>query len=474
VAVKKEDALKNGLSRRSFLNGLSGVAAAGLSISPFEALGAREAGATGRHHDEDYGPLAPVRDDSTGLPLLQLPRGFTYQSFGWTGDRIAGARATPPFHDGMAVVDRRRHILALVRNHEDDRSDGAIGSPRITYDRTCTGGTSNVYFDTRSGRFVGQRLSLAGTITNCAGGPTPWGSWLTCEETDLVTGDFGEDEDDQPSQFPLEKDHGFVFEVPGFDIAEAKPLKALGRMEHEAVAVDPVRGFVYLTEDVDDAGFYRFRPRAYGKLDRGGRLQMLKVKGQPNFDFTGDISSRDSFEVEWVDIDDPLAENETTYEQGAAKGGARFIGLEGCWHDSGSIYFTASEGGPAEQGQVFRYDTRRGRVRLLYVSTGISNLSGPDNCTVSPRGGILLCEDGDGADLGIPQRLMGLSRRGQIFEFARNNIILDGERNGIEGDFRFEEWAGPSFSPCGRWLFVNIQVPGITFAITGPWHRGAL
>jgi len=97
-------------------------------------------------------------------------------------------------------------------------------------------------------------------------------------------------------------------------------------------------------------------------------------------------------------------------------------------------------------------------------------LNRPDNLCVSPRGGIVLCEDAKDAQ----PFLRGLTPDGAIFDFAQNNVVLDGERNGLAGDFRDREWAGACFSPDGRWLFVNVQWPGITFAITGPWQRGVL
>jgi secreted PhoX family phosphatase len=105
----------------------------------------------------------------------------------------------------------------------------------------------------------------------------------------------------------------------------------------------------------------------------------------------------------------------------------------------------------------------------LFESPGAEVLSGPDNVCVSPRGGLVLCEDGGGND-----SLFGLTRDGVLFEFARNNVTLSGERNGIVGDFRNAELAGATYSPDGDWLFFNVQSPGITIAVTGPWRKGAL
>ncbi len=116
---------------------------------------------------------------------------------------------------------------------------------------------------------------------------------------------------------------------------------------------------------------------------------------------------------------------------------------------------------------MWEYDPRNERLRLVFESPDKKILDKPDNITVSPRGGIVLCEDGDF----IPQRLQGLTPDGRIFPLAANNVRLSGEKNGLRGDFREQEWAGVCFSPDGEWLFANIQEPGITFAITGPWEK---
>ena len=146
-----------------------------------------------------------------------------------------------------------------------------------------------------------------------------------------------------------------------------------------------------------------------------------------------------------------------------------FARLEGCWHNEGAIYFVSTSGGGAGLGQVWIYKPSEETLTMMYESPSSDVLDSPDNITISPSGSLILCEDG-GAPI---QRLHGLTMLGEIFPFAENNIILAGER-GFTGDFRGQEWAGASFSNDGRWLFVNIQSPGVTFAITGPWRKGAL
>jgi len=453
------------LSRRSFLQRsaltLGGLAVASGALQPL-TLG--NAHARWFPYSPDYGPLFPTVDKNTGLPLLLLPKGFRYVSYGWTGDLMSDGTTTPPAHDGMAVCWRWDDKVWLVRNHEVRTLGTAFGPNAITYDPLAGGGTSNLVFDMRRGRWEAAWPSISGTNTNCCGGPTPWGSWLTCEET-LV---------DQANGY--QETHGWVFDVPAIGKARPLPLKSMGRFVHEACAVHPKTGIVYETEDRGTAGFYRFLPNVRGKLSKGGRLEMLRVVGWHQADLRGDIEPGSEFPVDWVAIQSPeQAHNPGTtdslgvYTQGFAQGAATFSRLEGAWFHDERIYFTATSGGIGE-GQVWQYNPRKKILRLIYASPAEQTLDNPDNLTLSPHGGILLCEDGDLTG----QRLIGLTKKGEAFPFAQNSIVLNGEKNGIVGDFRGFEWAGATFSPDGKWLFVNIQTPGVTFAITGPWDKGAL
>jgi uncharacterized protein len=452
------------VNRRGFIGGVVAAAAAGTVASSLGALGVRAAGnpASVRRKPKasDYGPLAPVRDEATGLPLLLLPKGFEYISYGWTGDLMANGAPTPSSHDGMATF-RKGRVLHLVRNHE--RGNGTpFADPGSTYDPTASGGTTNLVFDPHAGEWLDSYPSLSGTIRNCCGGPAPWGSWLTCEETTQVNNPGTADE----------VRHGFVYDVPADGTSDAVPLTQLGRYSHEALCVDPRSGIVYLTEDATPSGFYRFVPDRKGDLS-SGRLQMLAIDGVPD---TYDAPTGTSWEVtDWVDIDNPNPGpgELSTVAQGQAKGGTAITRGEGAWFGNHRAYFISTSGGPVGEGQVFEYDPRRDELSVLFASPAAATLNAPDNMTVSPRGGLVLCEDGSGEEF-----LHGLDTDGTIFPFASNAVDLTGGTAGKSvpaQDFRSSEWAGATFEPKhGEWLFANIQTPGITFAITGPWHTGAL
>ena len=455
--------------RRELLRlGVSAVAA--LSFEPFDAFRRRAELRASETRSSGYGPLRPVRDEATGLELIMLPEGFRYTSFGWTGDPIEKGRVTPPQHDGMAAVSQEGDIVTLIRNHEVSEPSSSIADEGRTYDKEAGGGCTRILFDVKQAKLLSTSTLLGGTQKNCAGGLTPWGTWLTCEETvDAAHGMF------EGKRLPFEKDHGYIFEVPPTGDVIPEPLTAMGRFVHEAIAIDPATGIVYETEDRDTAGFYRFLPDVPGQLARGGKLQMMKVVGRP--DVRTNLKADAPLSVSWVDIDDPLrahSENKSdaagVFQQGKKSGATTFARLEGCWYGAGKIFFVSTSGGDKRLGQIFEYDPKAERLRLIFESHDSRLLEYPDNITFSPRGGLVLCEDGDKK----VERLCGLTVDGQLFHFAENHVRLNGEKNGFYGDFTKQEWCGACFSPDGTWLFANIQTPGFTVAITGPWERGIL
>ena len=251
----------------------------------------------------------------------------------------------------------------------------------------------------------------------------------------------------------------------------------MGRFVHEAVAVDPETSIVYQTEDRRRSGLYRFTPRSPRRLAEGGRLQMLAIDGKPRADLRRGQRAGVTLGIHWVEIAQPdkahvdAAQSDSggVFAQGLEGGGAIFGRLEGAWYGDGRVFVTSTDGGEAKMGQVWELDIRNQTIRLIYESPGAAVLNMPDNLVVSPRGGLVLCEDGTANPC-----VHGLTRDGKIVRFARNNVVLNGERNGFTGDFRNREFAGATFSPDGRWLFLNIQTPGLTVAITGPWERGIL
>ena len=451
--------------RRDFLRSALIAGGVGLSMNPLAEL---FASSMRSRIVPGYGPLRPVADEVTGLELLQLPEGFRYRSFGWAGEPLSDGTPCPTRHDGMGVVASDGEIVTLVRNHEQTGLDGAFGPADCHYDPACSGGTTTLRYDLASGKLIEAHASLSGTMQNCAGGVTPWNSWLSCEEFVVDAGALG-----KGSTRVFERDHGFVFEVPAQGLARPLALREMGQFRREAAVVHRASGDVYQTEDLSpSAGFYRFVPRQPGELSKGGELFMLRAKGRRDLRDGVELGQR--LAVDWVPIERPDrgfdAETRSisgVHDQGIAAGASRFARLEGCIADGDSIYFTATNGGDHAAGQVFCYHVDTQELSLVFESNPEAMLSYPDNVCVSPRGGLLICQDSAEA----VQHLYGLTADGGLFRLAGNSVRLDGYR-GLRGDFRGAEWAGACFSPDGRWLFANIYNPGITVAITGPWQEG--
>lgn len=403
-------------------------------------------------------------------PLLALPPDFTYRVLAVDGQTMGDGRATPGAPDGMAAFSAADGTIRLIRNHELDVGPAAT-SP--AYDPAAAGGTTTLVVDPTSRELVADWTSLAGTSRNCGGGPSPWGSWITCEETVDGVGQG------------YEAPHGYAFDVAADADGPVKPvaLTAMGRFRREAVAVDAGRGVVYQTEDAEpDAGLYRFVVDAGGvepgeRLDLagGGRLQALAIIDQPGLDLCSVTEEGATFAIGWVDVEEPDADVEgglSVVGQAVAAGAARFRRLEGCAVEGDTLWFTSTDGGHGN-GQIWRLEAGRpdatgagadgGTLTLDLAATDSDVLQGPDNLVRSPRGSLVICEDnGRGFN-----RLTALTPDGVLIPLAAN---IDNEK----------EFAGAAFSPDGRTLFVNTQgsairrIPGRTFAIWGPWETGAV
>jgi len=472
--------------RRQFLRSALGAAGFTAALPALQGLGVLQGGrAYAAPGAGDYGPLIPTADQRDGVIRIALPEGFSYRTLGIAGQPMTDGNLTPLAHDGMAAfnVDGR---IRLVRNHEDRNGpgEGTVAIDANAYDKKG-GGTTTLVINPFTRQVERDFVSLSGTTVNCAGGPTPWGTWISCEETNVGATPTG-----------WTKQHGYCFEVPAASdtTTPAVALTAMGRFAHEAVAVDPATGHIYETEDNgNNSGFYRFIPNTPGVLANGGQLEMLALDGLPQHLTYTNQTVGVARPASWVPIANPNpagTSSTAVFNQGLVLGGAKFGRLEGCWYGEGAIYFTATSGGNAGCGQVweFRPEGDGGWLTLIFESPNATVLDAPDNLTVTPNNALLICEDGGGE-----QYLRGVTIDGGIFDFGLN----------LQNEY---EWAGATFAiadpawndrkirgdnrPLGNHddritLFVNCQgatrgaTPpsagneGLTFAIWGPWSRGA-
>jgi secreted PhoX family phosphatase len=441
------------LSRRDFL-GLTGGAAATLALlGPARAF----AGA-------NNGPYGDLVSDPGGM--LDLPHGFQYRVLSPEGatlrNKTTSGIPVPGDFDGMAAFAGPGNTTVLVRNHEVQINDAPPVVGVNPYDATDWGGTTAVVVAPNR-KEVDAYVANSGTRTNCAGGATPWGTWITCEETLTESGE----------------QHGYCFEVmpddPENNLSKT-PITAMGFFSHESIDVDPGTGIVYLTEDsfagsipsdpnteVDSnpafrsSFLFRYRPndrsQRPGALLNGGTLQALAIDGVTrNADL---YNPGQAFAVRWVTVSAANA-----HADALANGAVRFTRLEGSHFAGGAFWFDDTQGGEARRGQIYRLIPGPENVvgadtlELVFESTNANDLDLPDNLVVTPWGDLWLTEDGDGSN-----RIVGLTPEGATYVFAQNRLPGD------------NELCGPTFAPNGQTFFVNVQDPGVTFAIWGPFAR---
>jgi secreted PhoX family phosphatase len=484
------------LSRRNFVSALAG-AAAGTVVAPLATLYARAARANdgaeciANGTSAGFGPLQPalarnaadltstVVGDLSNTPLLELPPGFSYTAVSITGAVMSDGSLVPGDHDGMACFPGRDGTYRLVRNHELHPGEFKFGNragaqpangklyDSFNLNRNLGGGGTTTLVLDRDGLLVRDFASLGGTARNCAGGPTPWRSWISCEEY-VATPE---------TNSRVHQRHGYCFEVPADleDGVDPIPIVDAGRFNHEAAAVDPVTRILYQTEDRSDSCFYRYvshrRAIGFGDLQDGGSLYAMVIDPRvvsscdgaflPTIDRGGGLHSVDTgsglgsflgqpLPVRWVLLEDVDPTHDTLRFEAHAKGAALVDRGEGAWYSGrggGNIYFVATSGGALNRGQVFVYDPVRETVTLVVESVESTALISPDNITVAPDGALYLCEDKGGTD-----SVVGVDSNGDVFPFLRNARDTG-------------EFAGACFSPNGKFMYVNGQAVGITFAV---------
>lgn len=421
---------KNSLNRRDFLKaGGMGTLALTLGSTGVLALGSKATADSTNNPTSGFGGYGPLVPDPNGI--LDLPQGFHYKIISKEGEQMSNGAKIPGAFDGMAAFEGPNNTTILVRNHELG-AGAAFGSN--PYDAAAQGGTTGLVVGPNR-EVIKEYVTSSGTIRNCAGGATPWGTWLTCEETRTAT-------------------HGYVFEVdptqPENEMSKT-PIKEMGRFSHEACAIDPATGYVYLTEDASPSYLYRFIPNDLsqepGALQKGGKLYAAAIEAVSD-PSASTFKTGQTFKIVWKELNPHLCR-----EDAKAQNCIEFSRLEGAFFQEGVFWFDDTSAGDKKLGRVYRYIPHTNTLELFYEGNDAREMEYPDNICMTPWGDLWYAEDGSGKD-----RLMGITPEGKVYPFAANRLSDS-------------ELAGPTFSPDGNTLFVNIQSPGKTFAIWGPFQR---
>ncbi len=432
------------MNRREFLT-IAGLV-------PF--FGLRELLGSGNLHFRNKALMGEMTRDVN--KIVDLHPQLDYKILSEAGSIMSDGFKLPDLPDGMGAFNVDNNIV-LIRNHELDLINGmkksAFSNPAKQmkrlgskhYDKNAIGGTTTVVLDKSSKNVIKEYLSLSGTDDNCSGGVTPWGTWLTCEESI---------DKKKANRIP----HGYVFEVdPRKESLNVPvPLKNMGRFYHEAVAFDKFQN-AYLTEDRDDGLIYKFSPERLNSLENGD-LFALKVKGEKDSrnwrNLSIEVNKR--YIAEWVRIEDVDPDDDTMRYEGLDNGATPFARPEGIVADKNSLYICCTSGGRLKRGQIWKIipiNEKETEIELWYEVQDGASLNMPDNIVVAPWGDLVVCEDNSRVN-----RLWGITPVGRPYLIAENN-------------YSDAEFAGVCFSPFDNTLFVNIQQRGLTLSIDGNWKN---
>ena len=409
--------------------------------------------------------ILPIQNDPNGI--LKVMEKFSYKIISEKGQIMSDGLTVPDKADGMASFIGEDGKIILIRNHEIGHfktiekllklnpfyknKNYMNKNKNLIYDLgkngvPCCGGTTTLVYNPKSKKIEKEYLSLAGTLVNCSGGPTPWNTWISCEET-VAT-----------QNYDLAKNHGYNFEVTpseNINLNNAIPLKAMGRFRHEGVAIDPFTSIAYQTEDRDEGLIYKFIPNTKEQYIMGGKLQTLSIKNGLNDTRNwnkNNYNKNIKYKIEWLDIEDVENKDDKLRYSMADKGAAIFARPEGIWFSNNIVYFTCTSGGTKKLGQIWKLDVKKQTIELMFESHNSDTMRKCDNITIAPWGDVIVCEDGKGKD-----KIIGIKENGDTYVIAENI-------------FNNSEFAGVNFSPDGSILFVNIYSPTMTIAITGPWN----